>query len=344
MRLTLLSLFLLAVFVGYWSWSGIKGLHQANSLKQPALFTVDQGMPFSAVADQLARKHLISNAFWLRVWVRLNRDGRDIKAGEYEITPGMTTVQVLDEMIAGRVKTWSVQFIEGWTFAEMRRALDDQDKLQHVLKGLPDGKVMAMLGHAGQVPEGLFFPDTYQFERGQTDLSILHRAYQKMQKVLDAEWQRRAQNLPYKTPYQALIMASLVEKETGLASEREKIAGVFVRRLEKGMRLQTDPAVIYGLGRQYQGDLTRKDLTLDTPYNTYRHGGLPPTPIAMPGQGAIHAAMHPEAGKALYFVARGDGSHQFSDTLAEHDKAVRRYQIYHRRRDYRSSPEQESKP
>ena len=329
---------------GFWSWQGLKGLQQANHLKQPVLFTVDQGMPFTAVADQLARKRVVSSAFWLRVWVRLHRNGREIKAGEYEITPGMTSIQVLDEMIAGRVKTWSIQFIEGWTFAEMRQALDDHAKLQHVLKGLPTAKVMAMLGHPDEQPEGRFFPDTYQFERGQTDLSILQRAYQKMQQVLDSQWQHRAKKLPYKTPYQALIMASLVEKETGLASERPEIAGVFVRRLEKGMRLQTDPAVIYGLGRQYQGDLTRKDLILDTPYNTYRHGGLPPTPIAMPGLGAIHAALHPAKGTALYFVARGDGSHQFSDTLAEHDKAVRRYQIDHRRRDYRSSPGQEQKP
>lgn len=335
---------MLAVALGLWSWEGLKGLQQANQLKQPVLFTVDQGMPFAAVAGQLAKERAISSAFWLRVWVRLHRSGREIKAGEYEITPGMTAIQVLDEMIAGRVKTWSIQFIEGWTFAEMRQALSDQGKLQHLIKGVPDAKVMAMLGHAGEQPEGLFFPDTYQFERGQTDLSILRRAYQKMQHTLDIQWQQRAKNLPYKTPYQALIMASLVEKETGLASERPKIAGVFVRRLEKGMRLQTDPAVIYGLGKHYLGDLTLKDLSLDTPYNTYRHGGLPPTPIAMPGLGAIEAALHPAEGSALYFVARGDGSHQFSDTLAEHDKAVRQYQIDHRRRDYRSSPEQEQKP
>ncbi len=200
-----------------------------------------------------------------------------------------------------------------------------------------DDRIMEAMGAKGAHPEGRFFPDTYLFTSSETDLDLLRRAFERMEEVLAAEWQAKAENLPYDSPYDALIMASIVERETGAVHEREEVAGVFVRRLEKGMRLQTDPTVIYGMGEKYQGRITRKDLRTHTDYNTYRIDGLPPTPIALPGREAIHAALNPAEGDTLYFVARGDGTHKFSKTLAEHQKAVRAFQL-NRRSDYRSSP------
>ena len=219
----------------------------------------------------------------------------------------------------------------------MRSALAKHEKIEQTLDGLSDSEVMAKLGHAGEFPEGRFFPDTYRFVRGMTDAQLLEKAYNRLEKVLAEEWQQRAPDLPYATPYEVLIMASLVEKETGVPQERGQIAGVFVRRMKIGMPLQTDPTVIYGLGERYNGKLTRAHLREPTPYNTYTIPGLPPTPIAMVGREAIHAALHPVSGSSLYFVAKGDGSHTFSDDLDAHNNAVREFQIK-RRADYRSSP------
>ncbi|MDX1803841.1 MAG: endolytic transglycosylase MltG [Alcanivorax sp.] len=227
--------------------------------------------------------------------------------------------------------------MDGWTFDEWRKQLDAMDTLKHALKGLSDDAVMARLGHKGQHPEGWFAPDTYFYTRGTSDLTLLERAMARQQDILNQAWAERDQNLPYSGPYQALIMASIVEKETGVPSERAEIAGVFVNRLRKGMRLQTDPTVIYGMGDRYHGNIRRSDLHTPTPYNTYVIPGLPPTPIAMPGREAIMAAVHPADTEALYFVARGDGSHYFSKTLAEHRKAVRDFQL-RRRQGYRSAP------
>jgi len=240
-------------------------------------------------------------------------------------------------MVAGDTKHWQIQFIEGWTFRDMRAALASSERLGQVTADWTDERIMEEMGANGSHPEGRFFPDTYLFTSSETDLDLLRRAFERMEEVLATEWQAKAENLPYDSPYEALIMASIVERETGAVHEREEVAGVFVRRLEKGMRLQTDPTVIYGMGEKYQGRITRKDLRTHTDYNTYRIDGLPPTPIALPGREAIHAALNPAEGDTLYFVARGDGTHKFSKTLAEHQKAVRAFQL-NRRSDYRSSP------
>ncbi|MGE8452074.1 MAG: endolytic transglycosylase MltG, partial [Pseudomonadales bacterium] len=237
----------------------------------------------------------------------------------------------------GEVVQYSLTLVEGWNFRQVRSALAKSDKLQQTLAGLSDSQVMEKLGHGGVFPEGRFFPDTYRFVRGMTDAELLEKAYDRLDEVLAKEWGKRADDAPYSDPYQALIMASLVEKETGVPQERGQIAGVFVRRMQIGMLLQTDPTVIYGLGERYTGKLTRAHLKEATPYNTYVIAGLPPTPIAMVGREAIHAALNPVPGKSLYFVARGDGSHVFSDDLDAHNSAVREFQLK-RRADYRSSP------
>ncbi|MCY1408981.1 hypothetical protein D9M71_243150 [compost metagenome] len=232
---------------------------------------------------------------------------------------------------------YNLTLVEGWTFRQVRAALAKHEKVTHTLEGLSDSEVMDKLGHHGVFPEGRFFPDTYRFVRGVSDVDLLQQAYARLEEVLLKEWSARAARAPYTDPYQALIMASLVEKETGVPRERRQIAGVFVRRMQIGMLLQTDPTVIYGMGERYNGKLTRADLRESTPYNTYVIPGLPPTPIAMVGREAIHAALNPASGSALYFVARGDGSHVFSDDLDAHNAAVREYQLK-RRADYRSSP------
>ncbi|MDX1800526.1 MAG: endolytic transglycosylase MltG [Marinobacter sp.] len=334
----LFCVFILAVSgTGLWAWQGLQQLDQAPTLDNAVLFDVEPGMPFVHVARLMEARGLVKDSFWLRLKGRLNPQTTQIKAGQYEFKPGMTTNEMVAKMIAGDTKTWSIRFIEGWRFQELRDELARQPQLKQTITGQTDAQIMTRLDAEGVYPEGWFFPDTYLFQAGDSDLDILRRAYQKMQSVLAREWDNRAKDLPYDSPYDALIMASIVERETGAAHEREQVAGVFVRRLKRGMRLQTDPTVIYGMGDAYDGGLSRKDLKTPTPYNTYRISGLPPTPIAMPGDGAIHAALHPAAGNALYFVARGDGTHKFSSTLAEHQKAVRAFQL-RRRDDYRSSP------
>lgn len=327
-----------------WAWYHLKALERPAPLAQSQLFEVPPGLPFKSVAGRMQSADLVRSAFWLRVRVRLQGEARGIQAGEYEFDPGMSPLDMVRRMLEGKTKTWPIRFIEGWTFAQVRQSLNEDKHLDHVTPGLSDKQVMEALGHGGEQAEGRFFPDTYLVSKGESDLSVLRRAYQRMRKVLTEEWRGRRKGLPLKTPYQALILASIVEKETGEPSERPRIAGVFIRRLEKGMRLQTDPAVIYGLGARFDGNLTRKELEEDTPYNTYRHSGLPPTPIALPGKEAIHAVLHPAPGKALYFVARGDGTHVFSDTLAEHDRAVLKYQVRDRSKHYHSAPEEQSKP
>ncbi|HET8711947.1 MAG TPA: endolytic transglycosylase MltG, partial [Spongiibacteraceae bacterium] len=246
----------------------------------------------------------------------------------------------------GHVRTHTLALVEGWTLAQVRAQLDKDTFLQSSLNEVSNTELLSALGidkKPGRNAEGLFFPDTYVFSGSTSDRDILRQAYRRMEKVLDEEWQQRATDLPYQNAYDALIMASIVERETGNASERPAIAGVFVRRLQRGMLLQTDPSVIYGLAAQFDGNLRRRDLeNPDNVYNTYQHRGLPPTPIALPGRAAIHAALQPAGGDALYFVAKGDGSHQFSATLAEHEKAVRQFQIKQRRGDYRSRPAKSS--
>lgn len=253
------------------------------------------------------------------------------------MVPGMKLSDLLEKWRTGDTIQHRITLVEGWNFARLRQALAQNEVLEHLTGDWSGEKLMEELGYKGVHPEGRFYPDTYQFTRGQSDLDILRQASQRLHDVLAEEWQQRADNLPYDTPEQALVMASIIEKETGMASERAAISGVFVRRLNRNMLLQTDPTVIYGMGDNYKGRITRADLQRPTPYNTYTNAGLPPTPIAMVGRAAIHAALHPAEGDALYFVAKGDGSHQFSRTLQEHNRAVREYQLK-RRADYRSSP------
>ena len=279
-----------------------------------------------SVADDLAARGVVSDAdhlYWLARW-----EGKaGLKAGEYRLQAGITPTQALDILISGESISHQVTFVEGWQFREWRAALARNEVLVQTLQERGDDEIMALLDPEGRHPEGLFYPDTWHFDRGMSDLDLLRRAYRRMETVLAEEWEQRAEGLPLKTPYEALILASIVEKETGLAEERAAIAGVFTRRLQRGMKLQTDPTVIYGMGERFDGNIRRRDLREDTPYNTYVHKGLPPTPICMPGRAAIHAALHPADGKALYFVARGDGGHVFSATLKEHNAAVRKYQL-----------------
>lgn len=287
---------------------------------------VNAGTSFRTVVQELAQRGIVTSPFYLRMEARYSGDAGRIKAGEYLLKPGLSHRQLLDELVRGEVIQHTLTLVEGWTFREMMAAVAGHDKLQAQLPGVDAEAVMAALGRPGEHPEGRFLPETYHFPKGTSDVAFLAGAYRSMERVLAEEWAEREGDLPYETPYEALIMASIVEKETGRAGERAEVAGVFVRRLRRGMRLQTDPTVIYGIGADFDGDLRRVDLRTDTPYNTYTRHGLPPTPIAMPGREAIHAALHPAPGEALYFVARGDGTHHFSTTLREHQNAVNKYQ------------------
>ena len=322
---------------GLWVWQGLGSLSKPVVMVEPVLFDVSSGTAFSSVAKQLEARGLVEKNLWVRVYGRLFPDQTRIKAGQYEFNDGMTAEAMLAKMVEGDTKHWSVQFIEGWTFSDMRAALALTERLEKLTSQWSDAQIMEAVGAEGEHPEGRFFPDTYLFTSNESDLDLLRRSFQRMENVLAEEWENREEGLPYDSAYEALIMASIVERETGAPHEREQVAGVFVRRLQKPMRLQTDPTVIYGMGEKYKGRIGSRDLRTHTPYNTYRIDGLPPTPIALPGREAIHASLHPGSGKALYFVARGDGTHKFSNTLAEHQKAVRAFQL-NRRSDYRSSP------
>jgi UPF0755 protein len=300
--------------------------------------TIAPGDSLTTVVNQLQKDNLLQYPWLLRAYGRWTGLDQQIKRGEYLVPFGTTAQSLLLLLHSGKVIQYQVTLPEGITLARAVAILAAQADLKHELEGPRDTRLLALVAPS-RTAEGLFFPDTYQYESGASDWQILQRAHRAMATVLAQEWSERAQGLPYESPYEALVMASIVERETGLAREREQIAGVFTRRLQKGMRLQTDPTVIYGLGGAYKGNLQRSHLADDSnPYNTYRHGGLPPSPIALPGRAAIHAVLHPGAGEALYFVARGDGSHEFNASLAEHEQAVRKYQL-RRRKNYRSSPE-----
>ena len=290
-------------------------------------YIIAPGTSLKHFIDDLHVAGILPHPFYFSWMARFAGDSQAIKAGEYFFEPGITPPQLLSEVVSGVVVQHAFTIVEGWTFAQLLEAMSHDEVISHTLDGLTQDQIMERLGYSGQHAEGRFMPDTYHFPRGTTDVAFLQRAYETMSSRLDKEWAQRDQGLPYKRPYDALIMASIIEKETALPEERSKIAGVFVRRLERGMRLQTDPTVIYGLGEHFDGNLRRQDLSSDSPYNTYMHAGLPPTPIALPGRASLHAALHPALGDALYFVARGDGSHVFSSSLAAHNKAVRRYQI-----------------
>lgn len=337
LRLLVGGLLLVVLVLGYAFWQQRMALQQPLKLDEARLLDVPAGSTPVGLINRLERDGLLDGGLWLRLHWRLNRAGQTLHGGEYRLEPGMTVNELFEAWVSGKVVQYSLTLVEGWNIRQLRAALGAEDKLEQTLAGVDDAELMRRVGEPGMHPEGRFFPDTYRFTRGTSDLDLLRRAFTRLKQVLEEEWQQRAQGLPYKDAYQALIMASIIEKETGVPEERGEISGVFVRRLARGMLLQTDPTVIYGMGEAYRGRITRNDLRTPTPYNTYTNAGLPPTPIAMVGREAIRAALHPVDGSSLYFVARGDGSHVFSDTLEQHNRAVREYQLK-RRADYRSSP------
>ncbi|MEM7294255.1 MAG: endolytic transglycosylase MltG [Pseudomonadota bacterium] len=295
--------------------------------KHPAGIDIAPGSSFNVVLDQLHFEEAVKRPIYLKAYARFKGVTGDIKAGEYSLDAGLTPVQILDQLIAGRVVQHNLTLVEGLTFREWRAILANASPvLVNASAALGDDELMAAIGANGEHPEGLFMPDTYAYSRGSSDIDLLRRAYDAMQAYLNAAWAAREEGLPLNNSYDALILASIVEKETGVAEERPLIAGVFVSRLHKGMKLQTDPTIIYGLGEEFDGDIKWKHLRQDTPYNTYTRHGLTPTPIAMPGRAAIDAVLHPAETEALYFVSKNDGSHQFSRTLAEHEAAVDKYQ------------------
>lgn len=303
-----------------------------NWLEQPLVLTqtpaqveIPSGTSSKEVVNRIVAAGVQVNPQLLYYYFRYSGQSRDIKAGTYEVTSQDTPRSVLRKLVNGDVAMQTLVIPEGWTFKQIRARLDASPDLIHETKGMTDAQIMETLGKPGMHPEGLFFPDTYSFHPGSSDLKLLQRSMQQMDKTLEQVWQDKEADLPYKNTYEVLIMASIIEKETGQASDRFMVAGVFVNRLRQGMLLQTDPTVIYGMGDSYQGRIRRKDLDTDTPYNTYTRAGLTPTPIAMPGRDSLLAAVHPAKTKALYFVSRGDGSSHFSDTLQDHNRAVDRY-------------------
>lgn len=312
-----------------WLWMEIdRFLATTLQLDGPELvYRVPKGTTFAAVARDLERKGLIANARYLELYGRYTGQAKRIRAGEYRLTADLQPDALLALLVSGRSISYSLTLLEGWNIRQVRAAVAGHDALAQTLDGVDNAALMARLGRPDVHPEGRFFPDTYRFTRGMTDLEFLRRAMETMDRELAAAWEGRADDIPLNNPYEALILASIIEKETGQVAERPEIAGVFTRRLRKGMKLQTDPTVIYGMGERFDGNLRRRDLREDTPYNTYVHHGLPPTPISMPGRGALQAAVNPADGKTLYFVSRGDGSHVFSETLKQHNAAVRKYQL-----------------
>nr|WP_276583521.1 endolytic transglycosylase MltG [Pseudomonas sp. RIT-PI-S] len=328
---------LAGIVLGIAVWRIQAVLEQPLSLPAEQLVEVPLGASPGGMLNRLEEQGALHGAFWARLYWRFNLDSQPLHTGEYRLGPTMTVREMFGLWQRGEVVQYSLTLVEGWTFRQVRTALARQEKLKQTLAGLSDEDVMAKLGHPGVFPEGRFFPDTYKYVKGMSDTQLLEQAFTRLDAVLAQEWQARDPALPYNDPYQALIMASLIEKETGVPQERGEIAGVFVRRLATGMLLQTDPTVIYGMGERYSGRITRADLREPNPYNTYLNPGLPPTPIAMAGREAIRAALNPTPGESLYFVAKGDGSHVFSADIDAHNQAVRQYQLK-RRADYRSSP------
>lgn len=314
--------------------SALAWLHVQSVLDTPldvpdggVTFEIAPGTPFSSVSRSLEQRGLIADDRVLRWYARWTGQASGIHAGEYQIDAGTTPRMLLDQFTSGNVKLYSFTIVEGWNHRELLAALQAHPEIQTTMTDEDWPPLLEELGSSATWPEGLFLPETYRFPSSTTDRTVLAEAYRLMQATLQDEWSMRAPNAPVDDPYETLILASIVEKETARADERQRIAGVFARRLEKRMRLQTDPTVIYGIGPSFNGNLTRRDLQTDTPYNTYTRHGLPPTPIAMPGRAAIHAALNPADGDELYFVATGlgDGSHKFSKTIEEHEAAVQEY-------------------
>jgi len=317
-------LMLLAITAGLMLWE--RQLDTSlNPLDEAVTFVVPRGAGINRVARELEQAGLIRDGRPLILMARLGGQANQIRAGEYRIEPGMSLTGFLDDLAKGKVILYSITIPEGVTFADFRARIEAAEGIEHKLSGLDDAALLAELELDIEHPEGWFFPDTYLYQRGESDRRIYLQAHQAMRRHLELAWEARDDDLPLKTPYEALILASIVERETGVADERAKVAGVFVNRLDIGMRLQSDPTIIYGLGDDYRGTIYRSDIQRDTPYNTYTRAGLPPTPIALPGLAAIKAVMQPASTDALYFVADAQGGHVFSRTLDEHNRAVRAY-------------------
>jgi len=321
----LAAIIILALFVSamlaFWAHRPILA-----TAEPPIEFAIKPGSGVRSSAEQIAEAGVPLNPTLFHLLARFSGKGTRLKAGNYELKPGTTPMTLIDQLVRGEFAQESLAIIEGWTFKQMRQAIDAHPKIRHDTAGLSDKELLAKISTDYKHPEGLFFPDTYLFAKGSSDLQIYKQAHALLQKRLEEAWNKRAPNVPYKTPYEALIMASIVEKETGQKSERNLIAAVFVNRLRLGMLLQTDPTVIYGMGDRFQGNIRKKDLETDTPYNTYTRPGLPPTPIALPGAESLAAALNPATSDVLYFVSRGNGTSEFSNNLADHNRAVNKYQ------------------
>ena len=328
MKRFLLNCFLTLILLAAWA-AGVFYLQYQKALNAPlvaegdGIITVKPGDTLTSLNRELTRRGIIHSDWVLPMYARLNPQAANIKAGDYRIDASASLPSLMNDITNGKVVVYNITVVEGKTFKDLRASLVQTAGIEHTLNDKTDAQIATLLGIDGS-PEGWFMPETYQFHRGSSDLELLKRMYGEMQRTLEQEWPNRADGLPLANPYQALILASIIEKETGVASERPQIAGVFVRRLQKDMLLQTDPSVIYGAA-DYHGDLTRKHLQTDTPYNTYINKGLPPTPIALPGKASIEAALHPADGDSFYFVADGKGGHTFSATYEEHQQAVARY-------------------
>lgn len=311
----------------------IAGLHGAyfvyaplNFAQQPVDFDIERGATLRSVSRKLQASGVLTDALRFEILARLLERASSVKAGSYQLDPRWSALELLDAVTGQSYRLDRVAIVEGWTFKQLRAALDNHAGLRHDTAGMTDTNILERLGLPNGHPEGLFFPDTYYVAKGTSDLSVLRRAADRMQQLLAQSWAQRREDLPIEHSYQALILASIVEKETGRDADRAMVSAVFVNRLRRGMRLQADPTVIYGLGDAFDGNLRRRDLERDGPYNTYTRVGLPPTPIALPGAASLYAATNPAPTDALYFVARGDGSSHFSDSLAEHNRAVTKYQ------------------
>jgi UPF0755 protein len=325
----LLKRFIRVVFLGTTLFSAWVGYRVSKPVELPIVpyeFSIEQGSSVKTIASQLAYAGVLPDAWSFVLLSRLMGVATSLKAGDYEITSSISPFQLLQRITRGDSSQSEIRFIEGWTFSQLRRILDEHPALRHQTTHLSNGEILRLIGATETAAEGLFFPDTYFFARGSSDVAVLKRAYRAMRNHMDITWAQRAVNLPLKDPYEALILASIVEKETGREDDRRMVAAVFINRLRSRMLLQTDPTVIYGLGDKFDGNLRKKDLLSDQEYNTYTRLGLPPTPIALPGLASIRAVLNPATTDALYFVAKGNGESHFSSNLSDHNRAVSKYQ------------------
>ena len=323
-KLFILGVLVLLIASAWLAYFAVTPLNLKPSSQE---ITIKPKSGLKSIANQLVEQGVLKEPWGFIILAKLFNKEPSLQAGDYTLNRNITPYQLLFSLNNGKATQGSLTFIEGRTFAQMRLKMKKNDALKQTVTNFSEAEILKQLGSSYTKAEGLFFPDTFYFDRGTADTVVLQRSYDAMHAKLEKAWENRAPNLPYKNSYEALIMASIVEKETGKASERPMIAGVFINRLRNGMRLQTDPTVIYGMGEAYNGNIRKKDLLADTPYNTYTRDGLPPTPIAMPGLAAVEAALHPAETKALYFVGKGDGSHAFSNNLQDHNRAVVKYQL-----------------